>query len=73
MPNKIYQDELAKKRISNLVQVAKDHIKKEIENKERRTPTKKEIDKIYKERIKEYEKKINYSLKGFATGGPAAM
>lgn len=70
--NLSYKEEQYKKRIANLKKLAKERITEEIINIEKRTPTKTEVNKIYNERIKEYDKVLIKKNKGIATGGPAA-
>jgi len=71
--NLSYKEEQYKKRIANLKKLAKERITVEIINIEKRTPTKTEVNKIYNERLKEYDKVLIKKNKGIATGGPAAV
>jgi len=64
-----YSHNLHVKRIEKLVKIAKDRIKIEIEETQKRTPSKNEVDKIYKDRLNEYEK----TMKSVAVGGPASL
>ena len=68
-----YSRDLYSQRIEKLVKIAKDRIKIEIEDKQKRTPSNNEVDKIYKDRLNEYSKKLKKTMKSVATGGPASL
>lgn len=61
------------KKIDKLENVVKEHIKNEIKNKKGKEPTQKEVEKIYKKRMQDYQKKISFSSKGYAIGGPVSL
>lgn len=76
MSNKKYtktnqREELIKERVTKLRNVAKKRIAEEIEEREKRIPSKQEVNKIYTNRLKDFEKRLNKTNKGLATGGPA--
>ena len=68
-----YSSDLYSQRIEKLVKIAKERIKIEIEEKQKRTPSNNEVDKIYKERLNEYGKKLKKTMKSVAIGGPASL
>ena len=68
-----YSRDLYSQRIEKLVKIAKERIKIEIEEKQKRTPSNNEVDKIYKDRLNEYGKKLKKTMKSVATGGPASL
>jgi len=70
--NLTYQEEQYKKRIKNLEKIAKERISEEIIKKDKRTPTKKEINDIYRQRLMEYDVELSKTNRGIATGGPAS-
>ncbi len=71
--NETYSRDLYTQRIEKLVKIAKDRIKIEIEETQKRTPSNNEVDKIYKDRLNEYGKKLKKTMKSVATGGPASL
>jgi hypothetical protein len=68
-----YSHNLHVERIEKLVKIAKDRIKIEIEEKQKRTPLNSEVDKIYKDRLNEYSKTLKKTMKSVAIGGPASL
>ena len=68
-----YSRDLYAQRIEKLVKIAKERIKIEIEEKQKRTPSNNEVDKIYKNRLNEYGKKLKKTMKSVAIGGPASL
>jgi hypothetical protein len=68
-----YSRDLYSQRIEKLVKIAKERIKIEIEEKQKRTPSNNEVDKIYKDRLNEYGKKLKKTMKSVAVGGPASL
>lgn len=68
-----YSRDLYTQRINKLVEIAKERIKIEIEEKQKRTPSNNEVDKIYKDRLNEYGKTLKKTMKSVATGGPASL
>jgi len=68
-----YSRDLYTQRINKLVKIAKERIKIEIEETQKRTPSNNEVDKIYKDRLNEYGKKLKKTMKSVATGGPASL
>lgn len=68
-----FRKELYNKRIANLEKIAKERIAEEILNTEKRKPSQREVNKMYKERLKNYSKKIEKLNLGVAVGGPASM
>jgi hypothetical protein len=68
-----YSRDLYSQRIEKLVKIAKERIKEEIEDTQKRTPSNNEVDKIYKERLNEYGKTLKKTMKSVATGGPASL
>ena len=68
-----YSHNLHVERIEKLVKIAKERIKEGIEETQKRTPSNNEVDKIYKDRLNEYGKKLKKTMKSVATGGPASL
>ena len=68
-----YSHNLHVERIEKLVKIAKERIKIEIEEKQKRTPSNYEVDKIYKDRLNEYGKTLKKTMKSVAIGGPASL
>lgn len=68
-----YSRDLYSQRIEKLVKIAKARIKEGIEETQKRTPSNNEVDKIYKDRLNEYGKKLKKTMKSVATGGPASL
>ena len=68
-----YSHNLHVERIEKLVKIAKARIKEGIEETQKRTPSNNEVDKIYKERLNEYGKKLKKTMKSVAIGGPASL
>lgn len=68
-----YSHNLHVERIEKLVKIAKERIKEGIEEMQKRTPSNNEVDKIYKERLNEYGKKLKKTMKSVAVGGPASL
>ena len=68
-----YSRDLYSQRIEKLVKIAKDRIKIEIEETQKRTPSNNEVDKIYKDRLNEYGKTLKKTMKSVAIGGPASL
>lgn len=68
-----YSRDLYSERIEKLVKIAKERIKEEIENTQKRTPSNNEVDKIYKNRLNEYGKTLKKTMKSVAVGGPASL
>lgn len=68
-----YSHNLHVERIKKLVKIAKERIKIEIEETQKRTPSNNEVDKIYKDRLNEYGKTLKKTMKSVATGGPASL
>lgn len=68
-----YSHDLHVERIDKLVKIAKERIKIEIEETQKRTPSNNEVDKIYKDRLNEYGKKLKKTMKSVAIGGPASL
>ena len=71
--NETYSRDLYTQRIEKLVKIAKARIKEEIEEKQKRTPSNNEVDKIYKDRLNEYGKTLKKTMKSVAIGGPASL
>ena len=67
-----FRKELYNKRIANLEKIAKERITEEIFNSEKRKPSQREVNRIYKERLKNYSKNIEKLNLGVAIGGPAS-
>jgi hypothetical protein len=68
-----YSHNLHVERIEKLVKIAKERIKIEIEEKQKRTPSNNEVDKIYKDRLNQYGKTLKKTMKSVAIGGPASL
>lgn len=68
-----YSHNLHVERIEKLVKIAKARIKEGIEETQKRTPSNNEVDKIYKDRLNEYGKKLKKTMKSVAIGGPASL
>lgn len=68
-----YSRDLYSQRIEKLVKIAKERIKEEIEETQKRTPSNNEVDKIYKDRLNEYGKTLKKTMKSVAVGGPASL
>jgi len=68
-----YSHNLHVERIEKLVKIAKERIKIEIEETQKRTPSNNEVDKIYKDRLNEYGKTLKKTMKSVAIGGPASL
>ena len=68
-----YSHNLHVERIEKLVKIAKARIKEGIEETQKRTPSNSEVDKIYKDRLNEYGKKLKKTMKSVAVGGPASL
>ena len=68
-----YSRDLYAQRIEKLVKIAKARIKEGIEETQKRTPSNNEVDKIYKDRLNEYGKKLKKTMKSVAIGGPASL
>ena len=68
-----YSHNLHVERIEKLVKIAKARIKEGIEETQKRTPSNNEVDKIYKDRLNEYGKKLKKTIKSVAIGGPASL
>ena len=68
-----YSRDLYSQRIEKLVKIAKARIKEGIEETQKRTPSNNEVDKIYKDRLNEYGKKLKKTMKSVAIGGPASL
>jgi hypothetical protein len=68
-----YSRDLYAQRIEKLVKIAKERIKEEIEDTQKRTPSNNEVDKIYKDRLNEYGKTLKKTMKSVAVGGPASL
>ncbi len=68
-----YSHDLHVERIEKLVKIAKDRIKIEIEETQKRTPSIDEVDKIYKDRLNEYSRTLKKTMKSVAIGGPASL
>ena len=71
--NETYSRNLYSQRIEKLVKIAKERIKIEIEETQKRTPSNSEVDKIYKDRLNEYGKTLKKTMKSVAIGGPASL
>jgi hypothetical protein len=71
--NETYSRDLYTQRIEKLVKIAKERIKEEIEETQKRTPSKNEVDKIYKDRLNQYGKTLKKTIKSVAIGGPASL
>lgn len=71
--NETYSRDLYTQRIEKLVKIAKERIKEEIEETQKRTPSNNEVDKIYKDRLNEYGKTLKKTIKSVAIGGPASL
>jgi hypothetical protein len=71
--NETYSRNLYSQRIEKLVKIAKARIKIEIEEKQKRTPSNNEVDKIYKDRLNQYGKTLKKTMKSVAIGGPASL
>ena len=68
-----YSHNLHVERIEKLVKIAKERIKEGIIETQKRTPSINEVDKIYKDRLNEYGKKLKKTMKSVAIGGPASL
>jgi hypothetical protein len=68
-----YSHNLHVERIEKLVKIAKERIKEEIVDTQKRTPSNSEVDKIYKDRLNEYGKTLKKTMKSVAVGGPASL
>jgi hypothetical protein len=68
-----YSHNLHVERIEKLVKIAKARIKEGIVETQKRTPSNNEVDKIYKDRLNEYGKKLKKTMKSVAIGGPASL
>ena len=68
-----YSRDLYAQRIEKLVKIAKERIKEEIEEKQKRTPSNNEVEQIYKNRLNEYGKTLKKTMKSVAIGGPASL
>ncbi len=68
-----YSHNLHVERIEKLVKIAKERIKEEIMDTQKRTPSNSEVDKIYKDRLNEYSKTLKKTMKSVAIGGPASL
>lgn len=68
-----YSRDLYAQRIEKLVKIAKERIKEEIEETQKRTPSNNEVDKIYKDRLNQYGKTLKKTMKSVAIGGPASL
>ena len=68
-----YSHNLHVERIEKLVKIAKERIKEEIEEEQKRTLSNNEVDKIYKDRLNEYGKTLKKTMKSVAIGGPASL
>ncbi len=66
-------DREMKEKIKEMKRLIKEKIKEQIKEDERRIPTKKEVEKIFRERMKEYTRTLKKADKGLATGGPIAL
>jgi len=71
--NETYSRDLYSQRIEKLVKIAKERIKIEIEETQKRTPSNNEVDKIYKDRLNQYGKTLKKTMKSVAIGGPASL
>jgi hypothetical protein len=71
--NETYSRNLYSQRIEKLVKIAKERIKIEIEETQKRTPSNSEVDKIYKDRLNQYGKTLKKTMKSVAIGGPASL
>jgi hypothetical protein len=71
--NETYSRDLYTQRIEKLVKIAKERIKEEIVDTQKRTPSNSEVDKIYKDRLNEYGKTLKKTMKSVAVGGPASL
>lgn len=71
--NETYSRDLYTQRIEKLVKIAKERIKIEIEETQKRTPSNNEVDKIYKDRLNQYGKTLKKTMKSVAVGGPASL
>lgn len=65
------RERLLEERVRKLRDEAKKRIALDIEEKQKRKPSKQEVNQIYKERLKDFEVKLEKSNKGMAIGGPA--
>lgn len=62
-----------KEKIKEMKRLIKEKIKEQIKDEERRIPTKKEVEKIFRQRMKEYSSTLKKADKGLATGGPISL
>jgi len=65
------RDSLIKERVNKLREEAKKRIAIEIEETQKRKPSKEEVNRVYKERLKKFEVNLERSNRGMAVGGPA--
>lgn len=65
------REQLLEERVRKLRNEAKKRIAREIEERNKRKPSKKEVNDIYEKRLKKFEINLERSNKGMATGGPA--
>ena len=71
MANSRNKNNILEERVKKIEEEVKKRIGEEIEEKYKRTPTNKEVEEIYKKRVTTYEKNLNKTMTGVATGGPA--
>jgi len=62
---------LIKERVDKLREEAKKRIAIEIEETQKRKPSKQEVNRVYRERLKRFEVNLERSNRGMAVGGPA--
>lgn len=65
------REQLLEERVRKLRNEAKKRIALEIEETQKRKPSKQEVNRIYEHRLKRFEVDLERSNKGMATGGPA--
>jgi len=65
------RETLIKERVDKLREEAKKRIAIEIEETQKRKPSKQEVNRVYRERLKRFEVNLERSNRGMAVGGPA--
>ena len=64
------REQLLEERVRKLRNEAKKRIALEIEETQKRKPSKGEVNRVYEERLKKFEVNLERSNKGMAVGGP---
>jgi TPP-dependent pyruvate/acetoin dehydrogenase alpha subunit len=67
----VNKNKILEERVKKIEAEVKKRIREDIEERQKRKPTNKEVEEIYRKRVETYERNLNRTNTGLATGGPA--